>query len=192
MELTHAVFYSPHDPQAGVLAEAFARAERVGGVRRPAVRAAARSWWEESSAGLGGSPLATTVVALRSARRHQVGDLFAPELEVALGPDNAAAAQEAEEESWSAWAWRTGGEAKDGAITAVKTVYGDTKAGVERTYEDTKAGLRRAAELPANLLKIPERIADKPRDYLKELKGPLTAAAVGVTVVTGLYLLTRD
>lgn len=133
-------------------------------------------------------------LAMRAAEHYGVGEVVEQALGEQIGGGNAGAAAQAAEEGWGDWAWRRAGETADDAKAGVRTVYADVREGVRTVYTDTRAGGDRLLQIPEQIAATPgapERWLDKLKATLAELKGPLTAGAVGLTLLGGLYLWRR-
>lgn len=188
-----AVFFARGDATAGVVAGGFAAA----GLHRPGVRRARDHWHAacvaaEPTGKL--DPPTVAALAFRAADHYGVGELVEQGLGQTLGEGNAAAAAQAAQEGWGDWAWRKAGEAASEAKSGVQTVYTDVRSGVQTVYTDARSGADRAMKIPEKIAEAPEapeRWLDKLKEALAELKGPLITGAVGLSVLGGLYLLTR-
>ncbi len=187
------VFFARNDPSAGVVAGGFAAA----GLNQPSVRRA-RDHWHAACVAVEptGRLDVSTVAALafHAADHYGVGELVEQGLGETLGESNAAAAAQAAQEGWGDWAWRKAGETASEAKSGVQTVYTDLRTGVQTAYTDAREGASRTLAIPEKIAaapEAPERWAESWRKTFAELKGPLTAGAVGLTVLGGLYLLTR-
>lgn len=187
------IFYARNDPSLGVVAQGF----QVAGLGDPEVRGARDRWHAacvaaESTGRL--DPATVAALAFHAADHYGVGEVVEEGLGQTLGESNAAAAAQAAQEGWGAWAWRKAGETASEAKSGVQTVYTDVRTGVQTAYTDAREGASRTLAIPEKIAaapEAPERWAESWRKTFAELKGPLTAGVVGLTVLGGLYLLTR-